>query len=184
MRFPKQCKIHKAAGRYAMNGLKLERLRGGKGALLIATDGRMLAVLPVEDADADSPGILPAEVVKEACKGKRSEPANVVSNGSSAGAFEARPIEGEFPRWRQVLPEGEPEHELVFNPGQLATLAEALGTELVRLSVYGQCKPALVRPVGSGAECKEALGVIMPWTIDEDVADVDLGEEDKEGGAA
>lgn len=72
MKFDKLCKIHEAAAkdasRYAIADLLFER--DDKGARLVATDGRMLAVVPVTDAEGDQPGLVSKAAVVEATKGR------------------------------------------------------------------------------------------------------------------
>jgi len=192
MKFHKSCKIHKAAakdaGRYAMHHVRLER--DYAGARLIATDGRILAVLPVQDAEQDDDGFLSSESIAEAVKkpSKKNDTATILANGSiRACAVEAGPVveferpsnDHEFPKWRAVVPEGEPTVRICLNPSYLATVAHAIGAgDGVVLEFYapaaegGRPGPIAVRPafpIGGAVKGNEKatdgaerFGVIMP----------------------
>lgn len=172
MKFPIASKIEactaRDSGRYAMHGVSLQE-HGGK-RVLAATDGRCLAVVPVEDAEADTLGaIIPREAFAEARKLDKRKPegAELHVNGTvtaSNGATWAK-VEGEFPRWSAVLPglERVPKAVIAFNPDYLRALADALagGAEVrhLKLYIYEPHEPIRVEgPLGYGA--------LMPITLD------------------
>ncbi len=100
MKFPIASKIEacaaKDSGRYAMRGVALAEYEGQR--VLVATDGRCLAVVPVADAEADTLGAIIKQA--KADKARKQAKAELGVNGkctASNGATFAV-IEGEFPR--------------------------------------------------------------------------------------
>lgn len=189
MKLNRLCKIHKCVaddqGRYAMNHAKLEIDADGK-ARLVATDGRMLAVVPVTETEADTAGFVSPEVIAEALKGSGDAEAEIVANGSlrvqtKRGRLEFdRPPEGaeygrEFPRWRQVVPKGDVVHRIALNPQYLLAVAEAIGSgSSVVLEWRENGAPLVVRPagpIGGGhgdvtlEDFESRFGLVMPISI-------------------
>jgi hypothetical protein len=173
MQFDRKCKLEKAVakseGRYAMRHTLLAKR--GDEHVLVATDGRILAVVGVEVEEGDAIGLIPVEAVKGAAKGGQSfMPAQIHANGSAvytdkAGAqvTMARP-EGEFPRWESIMPAPQADDIVIaLNPDLLKALADAIGADgCVQLrirAVGGKCMPIAVK--GGKGE-----GAIMPITFD------------------
>lgn len=185
MKFDKQMKIHKATGdpgRYAMEHAKLEIDEKDRTGRLIATNGRVLIVAPVEvDAD-DTAGLIPADALKQATAHvtKKAPIADVSANGTirvqtKAGVVEhERPPEQEFARWEQVVPKGDVVHRIAVNPKLLLEACEALGAqESVVLEYREERGPLMIRPGQSlhGGEVDaddfaNRYGVIMPITLE------------------
>lgn len=134
----------KQASRYAMNHLHLDATRRESGSgeargTLYATDGRILASVPVTLGDEDVSGFVTVDALAHASKvpvgGRRSLSAHVSANGvlkTVDGRTFPRPTEGEFPRVQAVLdtlPElgGEGTFSVTLDPELLATLAGAVG---------------------------------------------------------
>jgi len=162
MKFSSACKIHKACAkagsRYAMNHVRFE------GGNLIATDGRMLAIVPVEDAEEDAEGFIPKEAFNDACK-VRPE-ARIDANGTVevhtrlGRVSMARPEEGEFPRFEAIMRDTATDAASVtLNDRMLWDLAQALGAgdenNCVTLSIRDKTSPVIV-------ETRNGSGAIMP----------------------
>ena len=193
MRVDKKYRLHKAAakdlGRYAMNGVSLELRQPGdpemdveegeRAGLAVATNGRILAVVPVGLAEDDEPGLVPAEAFQAATKGAggssviRANGDVTVTNGKSL-TVHARP-EGEFPRWRQVLPAAGKlaSWRLRLNPSLLWDLAQAIGwnkdEQCIALTLMEGPKgrPDVTRPIHVEHQAG-GFGCLMPITRDKD----------------
>lgn len=101
---------------------------------LVATDGGMLAAVPVELDDHDAPGYVTIEAIKAARKAMPRGHARVMANGAQVipgGPTYGRPsIEdvGRFPDWRRVvpaMPDGA-QPDIAINADLLAALQDAL----------------------------------------------------------
>lgn len=180
MKIHKDCKVELATtkdkSRTAIRECWLE-VKDGKGTI-VSTDGRILAHIPVEVAEQDVSGYVSAEVLKAARKvAGRGDIAEVALNGNATllnGA--TMPREGEskdnqFPNWRAVVPENytEPAITIGIDALRLWQLAQAMGTQGVRLIIAAHDKPFLVEPLFCGRHsdaarpaCFDARGVIMP----------------------
>lgn len=158
--------------------------RDGDGGKLIATNGRIIAVVPVECDDGDTAGYLPASCIKDARK------RGLVELGEKAtipgvSIYERNPGNETFPNWKAVIPDnkGVKIVRLCLDPAFLKDLADAMGTAGVALEIpignYGDgtsragsdnCvkEPVVVRPAdarGCHSASPEAIGVIMPIRI-------------------
>lgn len=183
--------IHKAAKieqcvssdktRYTLTQPYLD-IRDGE-AHVIATDGRCMAVVPVDVDAGDVSGHVPVESFKTARKVWGKLTLNTVAVGESAvsvGDYTwKRPDLGTFPNWRGVVPNPEKDKtetlKVGINPEFLARVAEAIGAgEHVVLEIpvetqgryKGQVLNAIVvRPSDKGA-VKGAFGLVMPVRLD------------------
>ena len=104
------------------------------GERLVATNGHILAVVPVVRDEADTDGPVPAEAFKAARKHPAPGGAAVViANGDVrvpfAGLSLTRPEAGTFPDWQRVVPT----RAVVFSVGidarLLLALAQAVGAD-------------------------------------------------------
>lgn len=145
--------------------------RGPDGDKVIATNGRILAVLPVECDEKDVSGYVPRECLKDARKA-----GGVVLNGVAeiyGGASYPRGTEYNFPNWRQVMPDYSKRKtvKLGIDPALLKALADAIGAEIVHLEfpVDEQTDtvldPLIVKPSGRSGGENPAHGVIMPCRV-------------------
>ncbi len=185
MNYPKTQLLKAAAkedGRYAMHNVLFE---DGK---LIATNGKILALLPVTEADDDVPGLIPRQAVELAhrggtpvkgCRMVSGINGNVRAQNKDGSLVDVtRPDEdAEFPKWRQVMPEvSESTHfSVMFNVSLLHDLCLAMGATTIRMKISKDLKaypnsPILVTPL-TNIDCenasKDAIGVLMPITSDE-----------------
>lgn len=180
MQFDAKHKIHKAAareiGRYAFNGVLFDK-SDPANPVLVATNGRMMAVVPATDVEEDSErGIVPLAIIDHAIKRRRFSPKIHVNGQATAtdrdgGTLTQPLVEGEFPDWRAVQPkEGEARQvKLTINAGYLKALAEALGAESDEVSLSfdvdakrGDVRTA-IRVEANGDH--EGFGILMPITF-------------------
>jgi len=186
MKFDKKYKIQEAATkeatRYAITEVLFEK--DDDGARLVATNGRILAVIPVEDADGDVAGFIERATVVEATKGRtNSRPDAQLNLPSSdkalvhtkAGTVEARRPDAEhlhFPDYRGVIPKDQNTGlRINLSAEYLVALIKALGCNSNALDAItltfqrdkdgniDSCAPVLAKATGDEAG---AYGVIMP----------------------
>tara|TARA_R110000851_G_scaffold268071_2_gene420666 strand:+ start:1702 stop:2355 length:654 start_codon:yes stop_codon:yes gene_type:complete len=189
MKFDKKMKLHLATGdpgRYSMEHVQLE-VDDDRAARLIATNGRVLVVAPVEIDDDDTAGPIPSDAIKQAVAHATAKAplADVSANGTvrvktKAGTVEHERPEGEeFAKWKQVVPKGDVVHRIALNPKLLLEACKALGAEESVVLEYREEKgPLMIRPGQSlfGGEVDSAdfanrYGVIMPITLEVAVPD-------------
>lgn len=188
MKFDKKHRIQSAAAvdptRYAISEVLFEKDK--EGARLVATDGRILAVVPVVEAEGDVPGYIERQTLIEATKGRtRSKPdaalllpeEGKVLFATKAGMVEAKRPDAEhlrFPDYRGVIPKSYPAGlQITLSASHLRNLIDALGANHDDLdgitlrfqadekdsSKIDQHSPVRVEPCSS---LNEAFGVIMP----------------------
>lgn len=159
-------------GRLPLNHLLLEResaLEGG-GPALIATNGRMLVIVPVEAESADVDGLIPVEALKAARKiGPKSRNAVLSANGrveyqtKDGGSTSVERPEGKWPPYRSVIPK--PDHAwvtLCVNAEYLLAVQKAMGASglTICFDPAGN-RPMLARPLNDG-EQGEGLASVEP----------------------
>ena len=171
MKILKDCKIELAASqdasRAAIGSAYLE-IKDGKGTL-IATDGRILAYLPVETTPEDLPGYIDTPALQAARKTRLLEiDCKADTLAVATGPSFPRQTEFTFPNWRQVVPT-EAQQPAAMTIGidakRLWLLAQAMGAQCVRLAIAAPDKPVLVYPNNlDGKRCAtdDARGVLMP----------------------
>ena len=145
----------------------------GKRANLVATNGKILAVIPVEPEPGDTSGHVPVDALKTARKGAKGD-VSIGCNGAvelPGGLSIPRPDEGEFPKWRQVLPDPcrSLKVTIALDIVMLKNLADAMGTVGLILEIADADQPVMVRPTETGDYVNlnrpanpDAYGVIMP----------------------
>jgi len=180
MKIPTNCKLEKVAAkdksRPNINGICIDGT--GDAPVAIATNGRILAVVPIElGADDDLTGdletgvrLLPAAVLPAARKGCRGDAVIRLNGGAELIDGTSFPTQSEdrYPNWRVVdrqHQEGE-RGILSFSPHLLLALAEGIGIEKgngveVEVALEGGAidasRPLIVRNKANGAH-----GVLMP----------------------
>lgn len=179
MKIHKDCKIELAASKDATRPAIAEPfldIKGGAG-VVVATNGRAMAIVPVEVTEKDASGYLSGDCLKAARKFTKQdvilEASGVVTmlNGATM------PREGlarneKFPNWRQVMPSADGYNFTVAIDAKLLwELAQAMGTQgvLLNLQTADANKPILVGPHKCGRfdnqikyACEGAKGVLMP----------------------
>jgi len=130
-------KIEEAASRdprrFTLQGVHVAMVNGSAKA--VATDGRILAMVPVATTEEDTLGVTArAETFKRARKAfKKMTCAEVKLNGKatvreSDGEVSFDYVEGNYPNFSQVLPKpAEKALKLSFDPNNLLRLWKALG---------------------------------------------------------
>lgn len=160
----------KVDARYAMKNLYLET-DGPNGPRLCATDGRTLAVVPVELEEGDEAGLVSVDALKIARQGAGHGKARIECNKSLRAwgkrgplTFE-RPSEGNFPDIRapdllstEEAPKG---LKIRLNAKLLYNIAQAFGADEVELTIpTDKDKPVFVR--GLMQAIPDAVGLLMP----------------------
>lgn len=167
MRLDKKYKIEKAASKDAareiINSASLE------GNKLIATDGKILAVVPVKNDDGDKDAVIPSKALAAARKGaSKHMPLAIDTSGDRIKIMCTKDgsdiymdkLPTNFPKWKQVLPKKKrKELKVKIDPRLLWDLCQALGTdkgEGVVLSISTDSNAAIHVSAG------DAYGLIMP----------------------
>jgi len=143
-----------------------------EGKRLVACNGFVLAVNPVEVEDRDTSGLISVDAIKLARKTapKRVEP-HVLANGDLrvplASATLDRP-EGKYPDFNQVIPVVNTENTsptLVIDAKLLYELSKALCEDGNRVALWVNpvtTGPIYVKPTGQFMKESGNYGVIMP----------------------
>lgn len=180
MQVSNQYQIERAAStdstRRVINGVFRE------GDRLIATNGRMLANVPILQVETEETDkcIIPLDAFKLARKHSTKSMAPVVylNGGAEILMAPGKPklpyIEGNYPNWRQVVPKNLGTHRVCLNPALLNELAKAIGIgpDQGAALYFGddQKAPITIRRCGS-----DAFGVLMPMAMGnrDDIPDAD-----------
>lgn len=175
--------------RFVLCGVHFE-LRDGKVPILVATDGRRLAVIETEAEDQPEATTPQADVtissdfLKPLCAFAKTQgatlqieyhpskrvvfviPESHCAVDSEVGAV----IEGDFPNWRQVIPTGDKHEvkELGLNAalvGDFAKACKLLGSDIpcIRMNLFSQSSAAEVKIPTK----PNFYGVIMPMKPEE-----------------
>jgi DNA polymerase III sliding clamp (beta) subunit (PCNA family) len=160
----------KDPSRYNVCNVNLEQ--GDGSPVLVATNGHALAVLPVMADESEFGPITVAAIIHGRKVAKSSKLADTefktngnysFPDGSSLPLPDPSDV-GEFPNWRQVIPDHGKNPvtlKLGLNPKLLFELAEAIDSPKgVILEFTDDMSP--VRVTGSSAEAVGNFGVIMP----------------------
>jgi DNA polymerase III sliding clamp (beta) subunit (PCNA family) len=134
----------------------------------VASNGHIMAFVPVESDSEDTTGLLNAENLKLARK-------NSVSNGNVFmrvnGSFELMdktklPKENiAFPDYLSVIPENNREYTIALNAKLLYQLSQAMGCEKVVLEFISPNKAIKVYDLDN----KESFGLLMPVRSDGEI---------------
>lgn len=138
---------------------------------VIATDGKILAVIPCQVDGGDEPGYIPTDALKASRKGRGATGEMALTRTEcrvSGGATFPVDNERTAPDWTAVTPPADRpiKMRVALDPERLAALAEAMGAGAVILEIESESSPITVRPASKGhgdvpAE-PGAFGVIMP----------------------
>ena len=164
MQIDKRYKIEKAAStdsnRESLQNVFVSRRHA------MATDGRILAVVPVSTDGEDEPGWMSPDALKHARKvsGKGLDSIRIGLNGAQIlpdGTTMQRPEKHNPPRVYRLLRKAHRSDSLTIgiNASYLKNLADSLGSEEIVLSCGQPAEAVLVRPLKSDPG---AVGLIMP----------------------
>lgn len=180
MKFDKKHKVFAAASRedsrYNIGSILFER--DDDGARLVATNGRILAVVPVEDADGDVPGMISQDAIREAVKARTNaqpdaqvllpdEKVAKVMMKHGGLAEHSRPDETSFPEWKAVLPKAKNPVSITLSARYLRDLADALGVAGDGITLTfdlqnGKIDGGLPVRVDASSPGNHSYGAIMP----------------------
>jgi len=188
MKIPVQCLIEKACSTDYIRPVLLHPYLDtthSQGPVVVACNGAILAVVPVQEAKAAVGGPIPVEALKVARRVKGAKHAGALLFTSEETVFVATkesfarfdrptyPAGAKFPNWEAVVPPKD-RHTTVkvgLNIEQLWKLCQALGCEAATLEISGSLDPVVVRPLkmdncvteslkAAPPACPEAYGVI------------------------
>jgi DNA polymerase III sliding clamp (beta) subunit (PCNA family) len=144
-----------------------------EGKRLIATNGHVLAIIPVEETDGDVSGPVSRDAIAAARKATKEIPAVSLTEEHEevllGPQFKRTQLTQQFPDVDRVIPDVQEEPHICFNPEYLLNLWKALqpdtrNKKLVKLTF--QTKPdGTIDPNGSfkvTVEGEDGVGVIMP----------------------
>jgi hypothetical protein len=135
-----------------------------------ATNGTILAAVPVTNEKDDTTGWLTPECLKLARRGVNGSDAIAISlNGQMTipgGMTLPRPTESRFPHIFRLLRHALSNRKVRFalNAGHLRNLSEAIGSEEVIIELGNTDEAIVIRPLH---ESNSALGLVMPIRITE-----------------
>ena len=166
MKINKKFKIEKAAStdltRLPLCNVFIER--EGEKSFAVATNGTMLAKVPVTLDEGDLAGYLTPLQVSEIRK--NGIPVSIQDRVFLEKTERPKQEEiGLFPNYRAVMPDGKnPKFVIGFNPKLLMSIAEAIGaTDGVILKVYAEDKAFGVTAIVESSESGE--GILMPMSV-------------------
>lgn len=156
-----QPELFASTDEYRFNILGLELVRD----FLVATNGHVLIAIPVVVQPGDTDGMVSIDAIKHArAVARKLKLANVAieclpdvfkfADGSTLPRFKRN---GEFPPWRQVVPESPPRRTGV-NAEYLAKAQKALNVKGLALSFEDETTPIRTEHQG-------AVVVIMPMRV-------------------
>lgn len=173
MKLPKNYQIEKAASKDATSYtlanayLSLTDAAGQASPVMVATDGRMMAIVPVETTPDDTEGPL----TPEQCKLARTELLGVEADKTRVTCTDGRTLPrvtaekaGSYPNWRQVVPQKDRpvKFRVALDPALLLSLAQAIGVtkedKIVILEFQDEISPIVVKTI----KASTARGVLMP----------------------
>lgn len=166
MKFNRECEIEKVCTAPKMCRPPLENVwYDSEKSRLIATDGKIMAIVPAEKEDGDVSGYVSPLSIKEYRRAAKKSFVTLQCNSSLkiGGMTLERPtVEnmGTFPNVEQVIPKDDTDVTvtIVLNAELLATLAAALGSEIVTLKIR---KPEMAISVSTA----KGKGLIMPVKV-------------------
>jgi hypothetical protein len=146
MKIPANIKIERAVSTSAAQArLQNPWLETDPIPAIIASDGCMLAYVPIPPDD-DVAGPIPLKAIEVSREDYRPVILNAAyahSVVTKAGVAFSRPPD-KPPRWRNIMPQGEPDFYICLQPHLLLKLADALGAEHgVVIGIH--------RPTGNGS---------------------------------
>ena len=152
MKIPKTCKLEKVVSkdesREALLSILIESKDGKANA--VATDGRRMAVVPVEIADEDQLEgqklMFPKALIEARKQAKQAKESTIGLNGAAMmpdGQVYPWKKDVNYPNWRQVVPPNDnPRQTISFNAKYLFELAQAIGCPNDNVKLQIETNPA------------------------------------------
>jgi len=144
------------------------------GKRILATTGTILAVIPVEYAEGETPdteGYIPIKAIEHSKKTKKTLKGNInltdgeVKITSDETKYKRHDL-GKYPSIDNIIPaESKDDVTIKFNPQLLLNLALAIGSEgcvSLTFNPKSELKPIKVTPKSSEMKNPGAFGIIMP----------------------
>lgn len=162
MRIEKKYKLEKVVSKDRPSLSIIKRI----GDRLLATNGHVLASVPIEVEEADTADGVSPEALIAARKASHTFDAPLALGETQAipgGQTFPKVDASSFPDVERVTKTARESYKIIrvgINAKSLHALADALGDEIVELEISSPSEPIFVRPIG------DAFGVIMPCTID------------------
>jgi hypothetical protein len=179
MKFDKKCKLHLCCFQGVdsrLNTHKIKCVHGPLGSELAATNGMMLAVVPVEREKGDEVALIDQDTYKAALAAKlvHEGRATIRPAGDTVKVgpleemtFNQEPCDGRYPVIENLVPnKNDAKDSVLVNPKALWDLCQAIGqgtgaNPRVGLHFFGDGKPILVTTETDDAGVSP-YGVIMP----------------------
>src|SRR3990167_6862621 len=115
MRINKNCKVEMVVSKEATRPQIQDVFFDKAENVLIATDGKAMAVLPIEDSLEDTAGYIPKDALKEGRKIKH-DTFMLKCNGNITNEYLGktynRPADQTYPNWKAVIPKYEKKLEI------------------------------------------------------------------------
>ncbi len=132
-----------------------------------ATDGRILAAVPVRTDGDDTVGWMTPDALKIARKGSTGDDVDIELNGCQKlqdGTMLLRPTDHRFPSLMHILMQAHRDRKMRvgLNVRYLRDLADAIGSDEIVLELGKADEAILVRSLAKG---NSALGLVMPVRI-------------------
>ena len=177
MKIPKNCKLEKVVSkdesREALLSILIESKDGQTNA--VATDGRRMAIVPIEIADEDQLDgqklMTPKALIEARKQAKKAKESTIGLNGAAMmpnGEVYPLRTDLKYPLWQNVVPPNDnPRQTISFNAKFLYELAQAIGcpNDCVQLQIEtnpatGQIDPN--RPFIIEEKTTGGKGILMP----------------------
>jgi len=177
MKIPKTCKLEKVVSkdesREPLLSILIESKDGQSNA--VATDGRRMAVVPIEIADEDQLDgqklMTPKALIEARKQAKQAKESTIGLNGAAMmpnGEVYPWKKDVNYPNWRQVVPPNDnPRQTISFNAKYLYELAQAIGcpNDCVTLQIETNSATGKLdasRPLIIEEKTTGGKGVLMP----------------------
>jgi DNA polymerase-3 subunit beta len=145
--------------RYYLNGVYVDPT-----GYVVSTDGHRLfcGKIDVSDLPEFKGWIIPSDVIKRALTGYKNK--TITISPDRCGDISCQPIDGTYPAWRRVLPQGDLSGVAAqFNPAYIADLGKmgkllgASGALPAHVHHNGESPAGITFP-----NCPDAFAVLMP----------------------
>ena len=174
MKIPKQCKMEKVASkdktREVLNYVLIDTQDGKSNA--VATDGKMMAIVPVELCDGDDASaerLLPVKALTEARKqAKQAKESTIGLNGAAhmpdgtSFSVPAHMAATKYPNYRAVNKPAKEYKTVCFNAKALYELSQAIGAVGDKVTLQIPIGEDVFGPLVIEEKTTGAKGILMP----------------------